>query len=94
MTIFESISKKFQNLNSSYLEYIPLLLIPLIAIAQHEIEHHALKVSCKLFITILVTIIFFSSLTVMNNRIIALVIASIFWILFIYIKNRFVIVSP
>jgi hypothetical protein len=75
----------------NFLDYLPLVLITLLFVAEAEMEKHALNTSCQMVITIITLVIFY--LIVMrfkNTKLIALIIAMVVWIVLIYIKKKYV----
>lgn len=73
---------------SKVLDYLPLMLIPLLFIAEEEMEHHALKTSFQLGIVVLTSVIFFLIFFKFRSRSIAFISAVILWAILQNIKNR------
>lgn len=73
-----------------HLEYIPIMLITLLFIAEAELETHAANMSCQLCTTVIVVVIFYSiCFNFKNAKNIALVIAVILWVLLVYVKKNY-----
>lgn len=72
------------------LDYLPLLLVGLFFVAEHELEKHAIHTSCQIMATAVVMIIFYLFMIRFKcSRYVALFLAGIIWIIFIYIKKTY-----
>lgn len=71
------------------LDYLPFILVPLLFIADEEMEHHAFKTSFQFAIVVVTSIIFFLIFFKFRSRAIAFLCALILWIVLQFIKNKF-----
>lgn len=75
----------------SILDYLPLVLITVLFVAESELELHALNTSCQIAITILTLGIFYIlSIRYKNTKFIALLVSLTIWIVLVYIKKKYV----
>jgi hypothetical protein len=75
----------------NYLDYLPLVLITVLFVAESELELHALNTSCQIAITVITLVIFYMIvMRFKNTKMVALIIAIIVWITLIYIKKRYI----
>ena len=81
--------KELMNKCKGYLDYLPLMLITLLFIAETELEHHAVHMSCQIAITIITLSIFFIVvINIKDSKVLGFTVALTVWIILIYIKNR------
>lgn len=81
----------FFSRHKHVLEYIPVVLVTLLLVAEVELEKHAVNLSCQLAITIFVLgIFFFFVSTLKSHRIIAFVICIVTWIALVYCKQKYI----
>lgn len=74
----------------TYTEYLPIVLLGLLFIADTEIEKHAVKMSCQLTITIFTLLIFFIvAIKFPKAKIIAFITAFVLWVMLIYVKRQY-----
>lgn len=86
--------KEFVEKYKGYLDYLPIMLLTLLFIAEAELEHHAVHLSCQMAITIITLSIFFLIvLNVENAKTLAFIIALTFWIVLTYCKSKLIIKS-
>jgi intracellular septation protein A len=75
----------------NFLDYLPLVLVTILFVAEAEMEKHALHTSCQMVITITTLVIFY--LMVMkfkNTKLLSLIVAVIVWITLVYIKKKYI----
>lgn len=81
------IFKKYQK----YFDYLPLLLITLLFVADAELETKAVNLSCQIVIMITcVSVFFIIALKFRNSKVIAFFIAVAFWLILVHIKNKYI----
>jgi hypothetical protein len=71
-------------------DYIPMVLISLLFIAEKELSNHALNVSLQLALTIFIIIVFFTILYQCQSKKMAIIVSFIVWIFLIYIKGVYI----
>jgi hypothetical protein len=82
---------KIKNIKQ-YIEYIPIFLIVLLFIAEHECKNHIKTYFCSLIATIITLIIMYVLLIyVRMNKIAAFIIITLLWIILVYAKRNFII---
>lgn len=75
-----------------YKDYIPIMLITLLFIAENEVEKHAINTCCQIAITIITVTVFFLFLIQLRRpKLFAFTIAFFFWVFLVYIKKRYLI---
>jgi hypothetical protein len=75
-----------------HLEYIPVVLITLLFIAETELEAHATNMSCQLCTTIIAVVVFYSiCMNFKNAKNIALMISVLIWVILVYIKKNYIL---
>lgn len=72
-------------------EYLPLVLVTLLFVAENELGNHAISVAFQLGITAIVLCIFYLTLACFGGRYIALFIAVVIWIALIYLKKSYLV---
>ena len=71
-------------------DYVPLVLITLLFVAETELQDHALNISVQIALTIFIIIVFFTVLHQCNSKKIAITISFVLWIILVYIKNIYI----
>ena len=71
-------------------DYITMVLISLLFIAEKELSNHALNVSLQLALTIFIIIVFFTILYQSQSKKMAIIVSFIVWIFLIYIKGVYI----
>lgn len=80
------------KLNSKYTEYIPIVLLSLMFVADEQLEHKALSMSCQTCIMVICSIIFFMLLLKFSySKYTAFIITGVLWVLLIYIKQQYIL---
>ena len=78
----------------SILDYLPMLLVTLLFVAETELEKHAVNTSCQVAITIVTLVVFYVLiLKWKNTRIFAFLVAMTIWVILIYVKKQYVILN-
>lgn len=73
---------------SRYLEYVPLVIIGLLLVAEHELEKRALHLSFQIVITSVIYIVFFLLvLRYGHSKILAVVVCGLLWVSLVHLKN-------
>lgn len=79
--------KKYKNI----LDYLPVVLITLLFVAEAEFEKHAVNTSCQISITIITLAIFYILvIRYKNTKFLALLVSLFIWIILIYIKKIYI----
>lgn len=81
--------KDFILSKKKLLDYLPFILIPLIFIADEEMEKHALRTTFQLGIVVLTLIIFFIIFFRFKSRSLAFIVAVLLWGFLQFQKNKF-----
>jgi len=83
--------KFFQNLYQkyySYLEYVPIIIIGLLLVAETEMKKKAFHLSFQIIITtIIYTVFFFLILHYGKSKTMAVIVCALLWVSLIYLKN-------
>jgi uncharacterized membrane protein YecN with MAPEG domain len=76
----------------NYIEYIPIFLIVLLFVTEHECKNHIKTYFCSLMATIIALILMYILLIyVKMNKKVAFAIITLLWIVLIYSKKNFLI---
>lgn len=81
--------KEFLFEKKKLLDYLPFILVPLLFIADEEMEHHAFKTSFQFGIVITTSIIFFIIFFRFRSKAIAFSCALVLWMILQYVKSKF-----
>ena len=82
---------EYFKIYKNYLDYLPLMLLTLLFVAESEIELHALNTSCQIAITIITLAIFYIAIMrFKNTKLLALMFAVVVWIVLVYIKKKYI----
>lgn len=71
-------------------DYVPMVLVSLLFIAEKELSNHALNVSLQLALTIFIIIVFFTILYQCQSKKMAIIGSFILWIILVYIKDIYI----
>jgi len=72
-------------------DYLPLVLITVLFVAEAEMEKQALHTSCQLAITIVTLAIFYILvIRYKNAKLLAVLVCLIIWFILVYIKKKYV----
>ncbi len=71
-------------------DYIPMVLVSLLFIAEKELSNHALNVSLQLALTIFIIIVFFTILYQCQSKKMAIIVSFIVWIFLVCIKDIYI----
>lgn len=71
-----------------YTDYIPMILIAVLFMAENEIENHTFHSTCNMFIGALTLFIFFViGLKLKSGKMYGFLFALIIWVTLVYLKN-------
>jgi uncharacterized membrane protein YecN with MAPEG domain len=71
-------------------EYIPVILVGLLFVAEEQLRVHALHISCQLAITIVCAVLFFTVLFYCGtHKYTAFAITLFLWVILVYLKNTY-----
>lgn len=80
--------------NKFYADYVPIALLLLLVVSDTDMEIHAISISYQIAMTIVAILLFFGlTLKYKYDKFVAFLIACLFWIIFIYIKHNFILIS-
>lgn len=75
-------------------EYVPLLLVTLLIVAEAELDHQAINISAQIIIMLVTATAFFLIIwSTSCQRWIAAAIAAIVWMSLVYIKQNYILVT-
>lgn len=71
-----------------YGDYIPLMLIAILFMAENEIKNHTVQSSCQLVISLLTLLIFFLvAIKFKSGKYYGFITAFLLWVILVYLKN-------
>jgi hypothetical protein len=80
----------FFQKHKSIFDYLPMMLITLLFVAESELEKHAINTSCQMVITIFImTLFYILVIYYKNTKTISLFVCCFLWIILIYIKKSY-----
>ena len=72
-----------------YFEYVPMFLLSLLLVADHELDQQIFHVSCKMIMMIIVFFVFFAlTLYLEKSRTLAVLVTGILWVILLRLKKR------
>jgi hypothetical protein len=71
-----------------YIEYIPVILLAMLFVADSDLDNHAIRLSWQLLITVTMVILFFVLIWQgICTKTVAILVVSIIWIILVYMKR-------